>query len=144
MAKMSITFKGFEDLLYAIDKAGGNVDKAASTALRVTQTHIQQNVRTAAAPYANGGRKGYAKGDMYKSIISGGGIAQKGSVYEIDVGFDLKAKGGWHSIFIMYGTPRIQKDTALYNAIKGARTKKEIAELQEKVLRKYLSLGGES
>lgn len=142
MAKMSITFKGFEDLIEQIDRAEKDVDKAVTTALRVTKTHVQQNVKNAAKPYASKGRKGYATGAMYNAIIENGEIKKAGSVYEIDVGFDLKAKGGWHSIFVMYGTPRIAKDAKLYNAIKGAKTKREIAELQEKVLRKYLSLDG--
>lgn len=141
MAKMGITFKGFDDLIYQIDKAGKNADKAAKIALQETQQKIQSNLTTAAAPYASSGRKGYATGAMYSSIIKDARISGVGSVIEVDVGFDLKAKGGWHSIFIMYGTPRIAKDSAVYNAIKGARTKKEIAEIQEKALRKYLAIG---
>ena len=141
MAKMSITFKGFDDLIYQIDKAGKNADYAAWLALNATQKKIQENLTTAAAPYATKGRKGYATGEMFSSIIKNARIRNTGSVIEVDVGFDLKAKGGWHSIFIMYGTPRIAKDSKVYNAIKGAKTKKEIAEIQDRVLRKYLAVG---
>lgn len=140
MAKMSLTFKGFDDLAHAIDKAGGNLDKAAKVALISTQQHIQQNVTSAASPYASNGRKGYATGAMFRSILKGARIKQSGTILEVDVGFDLKAKGGWHSIFIMYGTPRIAKDAKVYNAIKGAKTKREIAEIQEKVMLKFLDI----
>lgn len=144
MAKMGIVFDGFKDLIYQIDKAGKNADKAAKIALQSTQKKIQENLTAAAAPYATKGRKGYATGAMYDSILKNARIKSSGSVLEVDVGFDLQAKGGWHSIFIMYGTPRIAKDAKVYNAIKGAKTKREIAEIQEKCLRKYLSLGGDN
>lgn len=140
MAKMALTFDGFKDLAYAIDKAGGDLDKAVKVALTSTQQHIQANLTQAAAPYAHGGRKGYATGDMYRSIIKSPRITNKGGVYEVEVGFDLGAKGGWHSIFIMYGTPRIAKDAKVYNAIKGAKTKKEIADIQEKVMQRFLDI----
>jgi hypothetical protein len=71
-----------------------------------------------------------------------------GMVAEVAVGFDLTKKGGFHSIYVMngtkvHGTPRVKKDQKLWNAIKGAQTKKEIAALQEEILRKYLKIGGE-
>ena len=140
MAKMKLEFNGFKDLAAAIDKAGGNLDRAVYAALNGTQEIIQQHVQNAAAPYAKGGRKGYATGAMYSSIIKNTRINKSGTTYEVAVGFDLKAHGGWHSIFVMYGTPRIAKDSKLYNSIKGARTKQEIAEAQEKVMRKYLDI----
>ena len=142
MAKMSITFGGFEDLIYQIDKAGGDVKKAANEALTKTQQYIAQNVSAAAAPYKRGGKKGYATGKMARAEIQNARVVWVGDVAEIGVGFSLSQKGGWHSIFVMYGTPRIAKDTQLFNAIKGAKTKKEIAEIQEQVLQKYLALGG--
>ena len=40
----------------------------------------------------------------------------------------------------MYGTPRIAKDVKLYNAIKGTKTQKEIAELQQKVMSEYVNI----
>lgn len=142
MARMSITFKGFEDLAYRIDKAGGNLKKAVDEALRETQKLIQDNLAAAAAVYAKGGKKGYATGEMYKTIIRNVQIEWHGAIGEVRVGFDLSKDGGYHSIFIMYGTPRMAKDTAVFNAIKGAKTKKQIAELQENIMRKYLVLGG--
>lgn len=141
MAKMSIIFNGFADLAAEIDRSGGDLHKAVDDALTQTQKQIQQNVTTAAAPYATKGLKGYAKGEMYKSIIKDAEISWHGSVAEVKVGFDLNAPGGWHSIFVMYGTPRMSKDPKIYNAIKGAKTKKEIAEIQEKIMKKYVTIG---
>ena len=144
MARMSITFDGFKDLAYQIDKAGGDLNAAVEDALLQTQEWIQNNVRYAAAPYANKGLKGYANGDMYKSIIDDGKITWSGTVAEVRVGFDLGEEGAFHSIFIMYGTPRIAKDQKIYDAIRGTKTQKEIAKLQEEVMKKYLSLGDDN
>lgn len=139
--KMSIMFDGFKDLAAAIDRSGGDLHTAVDEALVETQKLIQQNLTTAAAPYSAKGRKGYATGDMYGTIISDGAVSWAGSVATVDTGFRLRQKGGWHSIFIMYGTPRMAKDTAVYNAIKGTATKEQIAKLQQEIMQKYLKLG---
>ena len=141
--KMKIIFDGFEDLAYAIDKAGGDLKSAVDEALVETQKLIQQNVASAAAPYAAKGRKGYATGRMYSTIIGDGAVSWEGSVATVNAGFGISDSGGWHSIFIMYGTPRMAKDTAVYNAIKGAKTKKEIEKIQQEIMQKYVILGGE-
>ena len=65
-----------------------------------------------------------------------------GDVAEVNVGFNLRQPGGFHSIFIMYGTPRIAKDTRVYNAIRGAKTKKSVEDVQMKVMAKHLKFGG--
>lgn len=139
MAKMSIIFDGFKDLAAEIDRSGGDLQGAVNEALIETQKQIQSNVSSAAAPYAAKGRKGYATGKMYAAIVNDGAVSWHGSIAEVNVGFGLR-NGGWHSIFVMYGTPRMAKDTAVYNAIKGAATKKQIAKLQEEVMSKYLHL----
>lgn len=142
MAKMSIIFDGFEDLAASIDRIGGDLHAAVDEALTATQQMIQDNLTSAAAPYAAKGRKGYAKGNMFKTILKDKRITWQGEVAEVDVGFDLLAKGGWHSIFLMYGTPRISKDQSIYNAIKGTKTKQAIEKLQQEIMQKHLELGG--
>lgn len=142
MAKMAILFDGFADLAYRIDAMGGDLHLAVDEALTETQKLVQENVSTAAEPYAKGGRKGYATGAMYNSILDDARIKWNGNVAEVDVGFDLTTKGGYHSIFMMYGTPRIAKDTKLFNSIKGTRIRNQIAELQKEIMMKHLNLGG--
>lgn len=142
MARMKIIFDGFADLAADIDRVGGDLKKATEEALTETQKLVQSNLTHAAAPYATKGVKGYAEGDMYDTIKKDSAVQWTGSVASIGVGFELYQKGGWHSIFIMYGTPRISKDQRVYNAIKGSKTKKQIAAKQEEIMRKYLSLEG--
>lgn len=143
MAKMSITFKGFDQLAEDIDAIGGDLKSAVDEALTESQKIIQSNLQTAAAEYSRkGGGKGYTTGKMYQSILKDPQVEWKGLIAEVNVGFQLFAKGGWHSIFIMYGTPRMGKNQKVYNAIKGARTKNEIAKIQEEIMQKHLALGG--
>ena len=145
MAKMSITFNGFAKLAEDIDAIGGDLHAAVDEALQETQSIVQDNVTSASAVYAAKGRKGYAKGDMYNSIIQDLGIEWKGTVAEVKTGFSANGGATWagfmHSIFVMYGTPKMAKDAKVYNAIKGSKTRKEIAEKQEEIMVKHLELG---
>lgn len=143
MAKMSITFDGFNELAEAVDKAGANLKKAVNEALVESQKIVQQNLTTGAAVYAGKGLKGYAKGDMFGTILNDGSVSWEGNIATVKAGFKLDQFGGWHSIFVMYGTPKMAKDPKVYNAIKGTKTRKDIAKKQEKVMQKYLKLGGE-
>lgn len=143
MAKMSIIFDGFEELARRVDKSNNGLQKAVDEALTETQKLIQSNVSSAAAPYARKGRKGYATGKMYGAIIKNASVEWQGSRASVEVGFKLKGSatgGGWHSIFVMHGTPRIKKDSKLYNSIKGKRTENQIKKLQEEIMEKYITI----
>ena len=143
MARMSIIFNGFADLAASIDRSGGDLHKAVDEALTETGKYIQDQVTSAAAPYARkgGGLKGYATGEMYQTIKKDQPVYWHGQVAEVSVGFNLNQGDGWVSIFVMYGTPRMGKDPKIYNAIKGAKTKKEIEKIQQEVMQKYLKIG---
>lgn len=145
MAKMSILFDGFAKLAEDIDAVGGDLHSAVDEALTETQSIVQNNVTTASAIYAAKGRKGYAKGDMYKSIIDDSRIDWNGSIAEVKTGFSANGgatnKGFMHSIFVMYGTPKMNKDVKVYNAIKGTKTRNDIAKKQEEIMLKHLELG---
>ena len=142
MARMKILFDGFEDLAYLVDTCLGTetLHKAVDEALSETGKYVQDQVNDAALPYAHGGHKGYATGDMYNALKKDNPVIWTSStVAEVSVGFDLNAKGGFHSIWMMYGTPKIAKDQKLYNSIKGTKIQKEIAKIQENVMNKYIS-----
>ena len=146
MAKMSITFDGFNDLAAAIDRADGDLKEAVNEALTETSDVVKANLIPAAAIYDIKGLKGYATGKMYRSILKDTKINWQGTVAEVHTGFSTNGgstlAGFMHSIFVMYGTPRMAKDPNIYNAIKGIRTRKEIAKVQEEIMQKHLKLTG--
>ena len=140
MARMQISFDGFKDLTEAIDKAGGDLQKAVDECLNEIFSLVQQEVESASGAYASTGKKGYATGAMYRAIKRDPDIKWTGNVATIGVGFNLRQKDGFHSIFIMYGTPKYGKDTAVYNAVFGTAMRKRIEEKQEEILSSYLKL----
>lgn len=150
MARIQMLFDGFEDLAYEISKLGDEpLKNAVDEALSETQKLIQRKTAAAAAKYGPKGGKGYATGGM-KSAIHADGVEWSGPVASVGVGFDLEAEGGFHSIFIMYGTPRhapgnnrgIRRDKEIYNAIRGPHLNEEIEQIQLKAMKKHLTLGG--
>lgn len=141
MARMSITFDGFEDLAYRISEMERDLKEPVEKALTETERYVQGNVSKAAAKYTKGGTE-YSTGRMLSAVKKPSGVDWAGSVASVGVGFDIYAAGGggFHSIWMMYGTPRIKKDVKLYNAIRGAKTQQEIARLQEEAMSEFLQL----
>lgn len=138
MAKMQIIFKGFDEISAKIKP--DILKTAVNEALSETQKYIQSKVEKAAEPYkSKSSAHPYVQGNMYKSILKDAQVEWESTIASVSVGFNLKSKGGFHSIFLMYGTPKVKKDTALFNAIRGSKTKKEIAEIQKKIMERYLS-----
>lgn len=139
MARMQIIFDGFEKMAERMKPE--TLKSAVNEALTETQKYIQSNVRKASEPYkSKSDAHPYVTGRMYKSILEDEQVQWESTIASIRVGFNLgDKKGGFHSIFIMYGTPKIKKDTKIYNAIRGSKTKKEIAEIQKRIMERYLS-----
>lgn len=141
MARMRLEFTGLQDLARRIDEIEGDIKPAATEALTKVQRYIQDNTRQAAAKYTKGGTK-YSTGRMKAAIKPDSGPEWAGTVASVHVGFEIYAAGGggMHSVWRMYGTPRAAKDTKLYNAIRGARTQKQVREIMDKVLQEHARL----
>lgn len=148
MARMSITFNGFEQMAAKLDEMGKDLKPAVNEALEETQKFVQAKLEHAAQPYRNPqkGRKGWAKGNMYDAIIKNPIIEWQHTVATVKVGFSSENKLGFmHSLFVMYGVPMhgkfnhgYAKDINIYNAIRGIRTRRQIAEIQKMIMGKYL------
>ena len=143
MAKVGVVFSGFDDLAYQIDKAGGNLKEAVDFALTETADLVQRKVNQAALPYqSKSADHPYATGDMFNALRKDDHVRWvTPTIAEVHAGFNLYEKGGWHSIFMMYGTPKIAKDQKLYNSIKGTQMQHAIALLQETIMRGCLEFG---
>lgn len=69
-------------------------------------------------------------------------VKWEGTEASVKIGFRFPK--GLPSVFLMYGTPKISKDTRLYNDIYGAATRRKAKQLQKEALQKVLQrIGGE-
>lgn len=123
--KIGLNFKGFEEYAERLDKLGGDIKKATEKALQETHAYITPNLERDIKPHRKTGR-------TERSLNRDAKVKWVGSTAEIEVGFKLD-EGGLPSIFLMYGTPRMKKDQQLYNDIFGGKTKREVAEIQQKI-----------
>lgn len=130
--KMQITGDWFSDLAEELDEATGNIKPAVNECLIETQKMITSNADKAIKPH-------HLSGDTEKSLMRDEKVQWDGNIATVNAGFSIR-KGGLPSIFLMYGTPRMPKDQKLFNAFRGAKIKKEIQELQEKIMRKHLDM----
>lgn len=123
--KMRLEFTGFEEYAERLDKLGGDLKKTTEKAL--IETHklltpkVEEAFRRHDVKYSH---------DTMKSLKKDARVEWDGSVAAIGVGFKI-SEGGFPSIFIMYGTPRMQPDKKVYNSIYGNR--KKVRELQERI-----------
>ena len=134
--KITVDFSGFDQMKKQLDQIGGDATKRAiESALKASQQVVAQQVSTAISPHT-------MTGDTKKSIVTNDPVEWTGDTAAVGVGFDIKG-GGLPSIFLMYGTqlhgqPHITPDRNLYNAVYGAKTRKEILKIQEQAFEKVL------
>lgn len=134
--KITVDFDGFDRMKKQLDQIGGDATKRAiESALKASQQVVAQQVSAAISPHT-------MTGDTKKSIVTNDPVEWTGDTAAVGVGFDIKG-GGLPSIFLMYGTklhgqPHITPDRALYNAVYGANTRKEILKIQEQAFEKVL------
>lgn len=124
--KIGLQFEGWDTLFEKLDELEGDVQSIAEEALEAAQSHIAPKLQKDMAKHRR-------TGQTEASIICGEKARWRGTTAEIDVGFRIR-DGGLASVFLMYGTPRVEKDRKLYNDIYGTKTRKEIAALQQEIL----------
>lgn len=125
-----VDFKGFEEYAEKIDKMTGKLKPVMEKALIESKKLVTPGIHDAM-------KKHRLTGETEESINEEMKVDWTGTVGSIEIGFDLK-RGGMPSIYLMYGTPRMQKDVKLYNSIYGSATKKKIRELQQKIFEEAL------
>lgn len=123
MPKLKIEFDGFNEVVQRLKDFGADVQKTADSALMESKKIVNRNLEAAM-------QKHNKTHETVNSLDTESKVMWVGDVGTIHVGFNL-AKGGVPSIFLMYGTPRMKKDSKLYNAVYGSKVRKEIKKLQE-------------
>ena len=124
--KLALETEGFDELLRVLEKAGQDSKQAAEKALIEGKKAVTPGIREAIARHRR-------TGATEASLDTKEEVRFVGTVAETDIGFHVR-QGGLPSIFLMYGTPRIQPDKRLYNAIYGADARKKFDAAAEKAL----------
>lgn len=138
MGKFKLDFDGLTEMAKRLEKMNLSVKETTEEALKQTHTHVTNKIDNA----MDNSRYNFSHtGRTKDSLQRNANVEWNGSTASVPVGFDI-AGGGLPSIFLMHGTPKIAPDKALYNAVFGAQTRKEIADLQQNVFVKKIIEGG--
>ena len=126
MAKIEMQFDGFTDVIHQLEQLEVDVRQTVTGALQEAGQLVTEQARAAIQPHRRTGK-------TEASLIENPPVEWTGTQAAVNVGFDIN-NGGLPSIFLMYGTPRMRKDTKLYNAFYGAETKKKIEQIERDAL----------
>lgn len=134
-SKFAFNFKAMEELAANIEAAGGDLQKAADSALKATHGLITPKL-------GSNIKRHHATGDTEESLERSPRVEWPTPLKaQINIGFDLE-DGGWPSIFLMWGTPKrateMPVDMALRDAAFSPKLKREVAKIQREALEKVL------
>ena len=143
MAKnnFSLDFNGFLDYANELGNLGDEVlRKAVDNAFTSSKDYVNNEIEKAmnSSRYHFDGT-GYSKGKAKKSLnkIKQMPVEWNGNTAKAFIGVDLNE--ALEVVFIIYGTPRMPKDTNLHNAIKvKGKYKKQVEEIQKEEFNKVL------
>lgn len=131
--RIGIQFSGFQEMAEKLDRLQGDLKKITEEALIEGKEVATKNLLVATNKENYPAHGKYSKDDRTrKSIDTTKAVSWVGTTAEIKVGFDF-SKSGLTSIFLMYGTPRMNKVQAIYDAIYGNKTRSEIRKIQKQV-----------
>ncbi len=135
--KIGLQASGFEDYITKLDELGGSkaMKRGVESALKASKKYVNPLIEKSMTKLPAGGK--YSSGNTKESIDKDMSVEWSGMTATIKVGFDF-SKSGVTSIFLMYGTPKMKPVTGLKNAVYGAKTKKELATIQEEALMKVI------
>lgn len=140
MARITLDFDGITDVIKEMQRLEKNVDRAVDNALQKAKEYVTPNVEKEMTKHVQTGKTKAA-------IDTDVRVQNDGVTAYVDVGFDISKEiqesGAPVSIFLMYGTPRrkpeMKKDTKLYNAVYGGKTKKEVQKIMADEFHKVLN-----
>lgn len=137
--KIGLQFNGWKELMAGIDKVAGEsgLKQATEDALKASKQYVDNKVDSVMVKGNMPARGRYWTGETKKSLNKDMTVKWQGFTGEIEIGFDLE-KSGLASIYLMYGTPRMSKVDALYDAFYGKKTKAEIRKIQKEAIQKYI------
>lgn len=135
--RIGLQVKELDYYMAKLDELGNTkaMRRGVEAALKASKQHVNPKIEQAMTKLPAGGK--YSTGDTKQSIDKELTVDWQGMTASIKVGFDFK-KSGMKSIYLMYGTPKMPPVSGLKAAIYGAKTKKELANIQEEALQKVI------
>ena len=128
--RIGLQFSGFAEMAARLDELQGDLQRTTEEALIKSKEVVTAKLLEATNKASYPAQGKYSTGRTRQSIDTTQNVKWQGTTAEIDVGFDLK-KSGLTSIYLMYGTPRMAKVQAIYDAVYGSRVKAEIKRVQK-------------
>lgn len=127
MAKtFKVGFEGIEEAIERLEKLGGNVEEATEEALNQTYDYITPKLKEELSKYK------VRTGGMTDSFRKNEKVEWYGFMAQIKAGFDYDISD--HALYHMItGTPYMEPNKNLYNALYGAKTKSEVQKIQKEV-----------
>lgn len=135
--KIGLQFSGFKEAIAQLEKLEGDVKGITEAALYESKKVVTGELLKTAEKKNYPAQGKYSSGDVRHSIDLSKDVEWEGFVASIPVGFDLK-KGGFPSIFLMYGTPRMPKVQGMYDAIYGSKIRRKIGKIQKEIFQKAI------
>ena len=137
MAKIAVEFAGFDEILKKLNKLEADTKAITEEALQKSFDIVTRKAEAAIAkPNLPAGGK-YSTGKSAASLTRTLEVTWTGTEASAPVGFNVK-KGGYPTIFMMYGTPRFMKVQAVYDAFYSTQTEGEVLNAQKEVFYKAL------
>lgn len=135
--KIGLQVKELDYYMAKLDELGTGkaMKRGVEGALKASKQHVNPLIEKSMTKLPAGGK--YSIGNTKESIDRDMSVEWSGLTASIKVGFDF-SKSGVTSIFLMYGTPRMQPVSGLKNAVYGSKTQKELATIQEEALQKVI------
>lgn len=135
--RIGLQVKELDYYMAKLDELGNSdaMKRGTEAALKASKQYVNPLIEQAMNSLPAGGR--YSTGATKKSIDKDMTVEWNGMTASIKVGFNFK-ESGLTSIFLMYGTPKHDPVTGLYEAIYGNKTQREIGKIQEEALQRVI------
>ena len=144
--KIGLKFDGIEQMIKDLEAVQGDLKATTEQALIESKKHVNEELKrvTIKENYPAKGKYSRKTKNTASSIDNDMTVTWEGTTASIKVGYDMKISG-LASIFLLYGTPRhkppMKAVRKMYNAIYGAKMKKEIGEMQRQVFENAIKKG---
>ena len=141
--RFTLNFDDFPEYMAKLDEIGSTqaMKRGVESALKAAKQHVNPKIDAIMIPGKMPAHGTYWTGDTKESLDRDMTVEWEGMKGRIKVGFDFK-KSGLTSILLMQGvdgTPRQAPVPGLKAAIYGAKTQKEVAEIEKEAIRKVIN-----